>query len=101
MESDKIKDYHEYGVSGVDVLEVLDLTKYDCLVEAPTNIYDIEPTQTNILKAVNVKKDIVNSNKGILALNFEALVEFIYENNVQFHFETSIGGAISLIKDSI
>ena len=94
LESGKIKDYPEYGVSDVDVLEVLDLEEYDCLVETPTNIYDRAPTQTNKLKAVNVKKDIVNSKKLILALNFKALIECTYENNIQFHFETSIGGAI-------
>ena len=94
----KIKDYPEYGVSGVDGVEVLDKAEYDCLVEAtPTNIDDGQPTQTHILKAMNDKKDVVTSNKGPLALNFKTLIETARENNVKFRFEASVGGTMPVI----
>ena len=94
----KIKDYTEYGVSGVDGVEVLDKAEYDCLVEAtPTNIDDGQPTQTHILKAMNDKKDVVTSNKGPLALNFKTLIETARENNVKFRFEASVGGTMPVI----
>lgn len=94
----KIKDYPEYGVSGVDGVEVLDKAEYDCLVEAtPTNIDDGQPTQTHILKAMNDKKDVVTSNKGPLALNFKTLIETAHENNVKFRFEASVGGTMPVI----
>ncbi|WP_303221344.1 homoserine dehydrogenase [Methanosphaera stadtmanae] len=94
----KIKDYPEYGVSGVDGVEVLDTAEYDCLVEAtPTNIDDGQPTQTHILKAMNDKKDVVTSNKGPLALNFKTLIETARENNVKFRFEASVGGTMPVI----
>lgn len=94
----KIKDYPEYGVSGVDGVEVLDKAEYDCLVEATqTNIDDGQPTQTHILKAMNDKKDVVTSNKGPLALNFKTLIETARENNVKFRFEASVGGTMPVI----
>lgn len=94
----KIKDYPEYGVSGVDGVEVLDKAEYDCLVEAtPTNIDDGQPTQTHLLKAMNDKKDVVTSNKGPLALNFKTLIETARENNVKFRFEASVGGTMPVI----
>ena len=94
----KIKDYPEYGVSGVDGVEVLDKAEYDCLVEAtPTNIDDGQPTQTHILKAMNDKKDVVTSNKGPLALNYKTLIETARENNVKFRFEASVGGTMPVI----
>lgn len=94
----KIKDYPEYGVSGIDGVEVLDKAEYDCLVEAtPTNIDDGQPTQTHILKAMNDKKDVVTSNKGPLALNFKTLIETARENNVKFRFEASVGGTMPVI----
>ena len=97
-ETGKIKDYPEFGVSDVDGLEVLDMAEYDCLVEAtPTNIDDGEPTQSNILKAMNDKKDVVTSNKGPLALNFKTLVDAAKDNDVKFRFEASVGGAMPVI----
>ena len=100
-ESGKIKNYPEFGVSDVDGLTVLDMAEYDCLVEAtPTNIDDGEPTQSNILKAMNDKKDVVTSNKGPLALNFKTLIETARKNNVRFRFEASVGGTMPVINSA-
>ncbi len=97
-ETRKMSEYPEYGVSGIDGLEVLDKAEYDCLVEVtPTNIDDGEPTQSNILKAMNNKKDVVTSNKGPLALNFKTLINAAKENNVKFRFEASVGGTMPVI----
>lgn len=100
-ETGKIMNYPDFGVSGVDGLEVMDLADYDCLVEAtPTNIDDGEPTQSNILKAMNDKKDVVTSNKGPLALNFKTLIDAARENNVKFRFEASVGGTMPVINSA-
>lgn len=97
-ETGKISSYPDYGVDDIDGLGVLDEAEYDCLVEAtPTNIDDGEPTQSNILKAMNDKKNVVTSNKGSLALNFKTLIETARENNVKFRFEASVGGTMPVI----
>lgn len=103
-ETGKLKDYPEYGgeKSNIDVLESVD---YDCLFEAtPTNIKDGEPGLSLTLKAFSEGKDVVTSNKGYLALNFEEVIKAAKENNVQFRYEATVGGAmpiINLVKDTI
>ncbi|MCD7782048.1 MAG: homoserine dehydrogenase [Methanosphaera sp.] len=97
-ETGKLAQYPEYGVADIDGLEVLDRCEYDTLVEVtPTNIEDGEPTQSNILKAMNDKKDVVTSNKGPLALNFKTLINAARENNVRFRFEAAVGGTMPVI----
>ena len=97
-ETGKISEYPEYGIKGIDGIEVLQKADYDCLVEVtPTNIEDGEPTQSNILKAMNDKKDVVTSNKGPLALNFKELIQTAQKNGVKFRFEASVGGTMPVI----
>lgn len=101
-ETGKIYNYPEFGVEGIDGLGVLDQCEYDCLVEVtPTNIDDGEPTQSNMLKAMNDKKDVVTSNKGPLALNFKTLTNAAKENDVQFKFEASVGGTMPVINTGV
>lgn len=97
-ETGKISNYPNDGIAGLDGISILEKCDYDCLVEVtPTNIDDGEPTQSNILKAMNDKKDVVTSNKGPLALNFGKLINAANENGVQFKFEASVGGTMPVI----
>lgn len=97
-ETGKICNYPEYGIEGINGVGILESVQYDCLVEVtPTNIDDGEPTQTNILTAMEDKKDVVTSNKGPLALNFKKLIQTAHDNNVKFRFEASVGGTMPVI----
>ncbi len=90
--------YPDYGVPGVDSLQVLNGVEYDCLVEVtPTDIEDGEPARSHIMKAMEDGKDVVTSNKGPLALSFKDLTECAESNDVEFKFEASVGGAMPII----
>jgi len=94
----KVSEYPEYGVAGLSGMDTLDQVDYDCLIEVtPTNIEDGEPARLHMLKAMNEGKDVVTSNKGPLALTFSELADAARENNVQFKYEASVGGAMPII----
>lgn len=97
-ETGKVSNYPEYGETGLSGMEVLDKVDYDCLIEVtPTNIEDGEPARSHILKAMQNGKDVVTSNKGPLALSFSKLAKTAQENNVQFKYEASVGGAMPIL----
>ncbi len=82
--SGTLSKYPEFGtdVNGLDVLNKVD---YDLLVEAtPTNIDNGEPAKSLTIHAFKSGKDVVTSNKG-------------RENNVEFKYEASVGGAMPII----
>lgn len=96
-ETGKVGNYPEYGgnISGGDVLDACD---FDVLMEAtPTNIEDAEPARSLTLKAFDMGKDVVTSNKGHLALNFKELMDAAEKNDVLFKFEASVGGTMPII----
>ncbi|OUJ19274.1 Homoserine dehydrogenase ThrA [Methanonatronarchaeum thermophilum] len=71
---------------------------YDVLVECtPTNIKDGEPGLTNIKTALKQGKDVVTSNKGPLALEWEQLMKTAKQNNAALKFEACVGGAMPII----
>ena len=96
-ENGKLSAYPDYGtiMSGPDVL---DAVEYDLLMEAtPTNIETAEPALSLILKAFEQGKDVVTSNKGHLALKFGEVTKAAQDNNVEFKYEASVGGAMPII----
>ncbi|MCE5214829.1 MAG: homoserine dehydrogenase [Methanobacterium sp.] len=94
----RVSEYPEHGVAGLSGMELLDEVEYDCLIEVtPTNIEDAEPARSHILKAMSAGKNVVTSNKGPLALSFSELSHTATENNVQFKYEASVGGAMPII----
>ena len=96
-ETGKLENYPEFG-SQVSGEEVLDSVEYDCLIEAtPTNISNGEPGRGLTLKAFSSGKDVVTSNKGYLALNFKEIIDSAKENNVEFRYEATVGGAMPII----
>ena len=96
-ESGKLSAYPDYG-STVSGLGVLDAVDYDLLMEAtPTNIETAEPALSLTLKAFKQGKDVVTSNKGHLAIKFNEVTSAARENNVEFKYEASVGGAMPII----
>ena len=96
-ETGRLSAYPDFGttVSGLDVLDAVD---YDLLMEAtPTNIETAEPAFSLSLKAFNQGKDVVTSNKGHLAIKFSEVTGAARENNVEFKYEASVGGAMPII----
>ena len=96
-EKGKLNEYPEYGTDKIEI-DVLESVDYDILMECtPTNIENAEPARSLTLKAFSQGKDVVTSNKGHLALNYKELDNAAKENNVQFKFEASVGGAMPII----
>ena len=96
-ETGKLANYPEYGTD-ISGLDVLDACEYDVLLEAtPTNIVDAEPAKSLTLKAFKQSKDVVTSNKGHLALDYNELLDSAKENNIIFKFEASVGGTMPII----
>ena len=94
----KISSFPEYGIPGVESINILDEVEYDCLVEVtPTDIHDGEPARSHMIKAMEDGKDVVTSNKGPLALSFQELATTAQSNSVEFKFEASVGGAMPII----
>jgi homoserine dehydrogenase len=94
----KIALYPDFGVQGVESLQILEEVEYDCLVEVtPTDIEDGEPARSHIIKTMKDGKDVVTSNKGPLALSFNDLADCAESNDVEFKFEASVGGAMPII----
>jgi homoserine dehydrogenase len=99
--TNKVSNYPKYGSNTIQGIELLDGVDYDCLIEAtPTNIETGEPAKSLTFKAFKDKKDVVTSNKGHLALFFNEVISKAKENNVNFKFEASVGGAMPIINFS-
>ncbi|MBC7117438.1 MAG: homoserine dehydrogenase [Methanobacteriaceae archaeon] len=97
-EKGSVAYYPDHGHENIDGLQVLDEVEYDCLVEVtPTNIITGEPGKSLITKAMKDGKDVVTSNKGHLSLFYKELIDLARENNVNFKFEASVGGAMPII----
>jgi len=92
-----LSNYPKFGsnLKGIDVLNNID---YDILIEAtPTNIETGEPAMSLTLKAFEDGKDVITSNKGHLSIDFKKLINSAKDNNVDFKFEATVGGAMPII----
>lgn len=57
----------------------------------------IEPATTFMLTAMKEGKHVVTANKAAVAANYTKLISAAKENNVEFRFEASVGGAIPIL----
>ncbi len=79
-------------MSGINVIREVNS---DIVVETtPTNIDSGEPGLGHMMTAFKNKRHVVTSNKGPLAVAYKELIKTAEENNVQFRFEASVGGAM-------
>ena len=93
------KDTKKVGTEKyADPLKVLDSVDYDLLVEvSPTDVKTGGVGLTNIVHALEGKKDVITVNKGPLALKFGELISLAKKNKCKFRFEGSVGGAMPII----
>ena len=89
-------------MKGIKVIREVDA---DIVIETtPTNIDSGEPGLSHMLTAFKNKRHVVTSNKGPLAVAYKELIKTAEENEVQFRFEASVGGAMpvfNLVRESL
>ncbi|WP_409199365.1 homoserine dehydrogenase [Methanobrevibacter sp. DSM 116169] len=96
-ETGKLESYPNFG-GNLNGMEILNEVDYDILIDVtPTNIETGEPALSLTLKAFEDGKDVITSNKGHLAIKFKELIATARENNVQFKYESTVGGAMPII----
>lgn len=74
--------------------EIFTDPKIDVVIEL---IGGIEPATSFMLSAMKNGKHVVTANKAAVAANYDALMKCAEENNVEFRFEASVGGAIPIL----
>ncbi len=79
-------------------LEVITNIDHELVIETtPTDIDTGGVGLPNMLAAFEHGRDVVTSNKGPLALKYRELAEIASENNSNFKFEATVGGAMPII----
>ncbi len=87
---DNIKRYSE-KVEDIETMEIIRNTNADIIVECtPTNIRTGEPGLSHIRTALDLKKHVVTTNKGPIALAYRELLELARKRNVQLRFEGTV-----------
>jgi homoserine dehydrogenase len=86
------------GKPGVTALDIVSSDAYDILVEVtPTNIGTGEPALTHIRTALGLRRHVVTSNKGPMALAQRELVALAAKQGVALRYEATVCGAIPII----
>jgi homoserine dehydrogenase len=86
------------GKPGVTALDIVSSDAYDILVEVtPTNIGTGEPALTHIRTALGLRRHVVTSNKGPMALAHREIVTLAARQGVALRYEATVCGAIPII----
>ncbi|MEM2883569.1 MAG: homoserine dehydrogenase [Nitrososphaerales archaeon] len=81
--------------SALDLISNLDL---DVVVETtPTNIKTAQPGLSHIEYALKLKRNVITTNKGPLALALPELIELSRYNNVALLFSGTVGGGTPIL----
>lgn len=92
-------------IKGFDVLEMIEKTDADVLVEVTyTDIKTGEPATTHIKNALNKGMHVVTTNKGPIALNYRILSDLAEEKDAMMLFEgTVMSGTpvLNLIRENL
>ncbi len=87
------------GEPTISSYDVIESGAYDVLVEVtPTDADTGEPALGYIRRALELGKHVVTSNKGPIALEYQALTKLAEENGVMLRFEATVCGAIPIIQ---
>jgi homoserine dehydrogenase len=106
------------GNSGVEVKRILDIKKVDAVADKLTTDFDdiindkeietvvetmggVHPTFEYVSAAMKAGKNVVSSNKMLVATYYKELVSLAKENGVEFRFTASSGGAIPWLSNVI
>jgi homoserine dehydrogenase len=93
-----VGDYSSLGKRGMSGMDVLEKVDTDVVVEAtPTRISDGEPGFSFIRNALRMKRHVIATNKGPLAIALPALMELAEYNNVAFRFSGTVGGGTPIL----
>ncbi len=95
----KKQDTGLVGTADITAEDVIGSGVYDLLVEVtPTNADTGEPALGYITRALASGKHVVTSNKGPIALQYDALMHLAESHNVQLRYEATVCGAIPIIQ---
>lgn len=88
-------DAESMGKDGIYVTKNVD---HEIVVDTtPTNTETGEPGLSNILAAFENKRHVVTSSKGPLVVDHRKLAETARDNNVEFRYEATVGGAMPVL----
>ncbi len=91
VESDGSLRGLEAEKSGWDALTLIRESRADVVIELSyTNLTTGEPAATYITEALRMKKHVVTTNKGPVALHYERLERLAHENGVQIGVEGTV-----------
>ena len=76
-----------------------DILKDDTIDTVVECIGGLEPARTYVVEAMKRGKNVVSSNKLLLANCYDELVTLSHEKNVYLLFEASVGGGIPIIEN--
>ena len=94
-----VSNMHDVGRPYASALEVLEEENADITVEiTSTNIETGEPGLSHIKKALSSGRQVVTTNKGILALFLPYLADLASKNGASLKFSGSVGGAMPIIE---
>jgi homoserine dehydrogenase len=86
------------GMRKLSALDIVGSDAYDVLVEVtPTNVETGEPALTHIRKALGLRRHVVTSNKGPIALAQRELMALAAGQGVALRYEAAVCGAIPII----
>ncbi len=88
---EEIKDIFTYNYQ-----EILEDKEIDTLVEVTGAM---EEAHTYIKKALSMGKNIISTNKALVAKHLEEYINLAEKNKVSFLFEGAVGGAIPILRE--
>ncbi len=88
----------KHGIRNASALDLISELDVDVVVETtPTNIKTGQPGLSHIEAALKLKRNVVTTNKGPLALALPELVELARYNNVALLFSGTVGGGTPIL----
>lgn len=88
---EEIKDIFTYNYQ-----EILEDKEIDTIVEVTGAM---EEAHTYIKKALSMGKNIISTNKALVAKHLEEYINLAEKNRVSFLFEGAVGGAIPILRE--
>ena len=89
-EKGSLNDYRD-AEKGWDSIKTIEDSNCNIVVEAtPTNLKTAEPGKSHILKALNLGKHVITTNKGPIALFYHELAEVARRNSASLRFEGTV-----------
>ena len=85
------KDLSKINIATDNYDEIINDKEIELVVECMGGLH---PAYEFIMQALKNKKSVVSANKAVIAKYLDEFLQAAKENNVEFHFEASVGGGI-------